>query len=251
MGARDAVRRDLNIGKQIRDFDLVFADGHCEPLEVTIHAHGAILQTRDRLDRLTGGLRANVRRVWLIPVPRVAPSGAPYDVRRCERELPRIIESLEAASVYDFDADESAWSGPRQEEAHGLHSLEIHRATSVPASSNVEPGIYFTTIAGGVAYPAQITAAVEAEAADLGNQRKLDACRESPRRHLFVILTLSSVDHAYWALLNVLEGKSGMPPLPTLPQAVTTVWAATESGGVFVTPPEAWQTFEASSDLHA
>jgi hypothetical protein len=100
-----------------------------------------------------------------------------------------------------------------------------------------------------VVRPDAVTAAVVEEASNAGNQRKLAACAEAARRHLFVVLTFESADNALWALVNILDGKTGFPPLPVLPEAITTVWAAHLSGGVFVTPPNPWQTFTPTREL--
>jgi hypothetical protein len=244
-------RRDRNTGEQIRDFDLRFADGHEEPLEVTIHADAAIVQTKDRVARREWRLTAAVRRLWLVPLPPLDETGASYDIRRCERELLPIIERLDAANVTDLDADISRWTGPFREDAIHLLRLGIHRVSSVAPPPGVEPHVMLGVFGGGAVPRDAITAAVEEEAREEGNQRKLAASGHAPRRHLFVVLTLSSTDHAGWALLNLMDGKMALPPLPTLPAAITTVWAATREGGAFVTPPNEWMIFRPSPEFRA
>jgi hypothetical protein len=244
-------RRDLNTGRQIRDFDLRFADGHEEPLEVTLHADAAILRTKDRIARRQWQLPAAVRHDWFVPVPPLDEAGAAYDVRLCERELPPIIERLDAANVTEFDADMSRWSGPFREEARRLLRLGIHRVASAAPPPGQEPHVMLGVFGGGAAPRTAITAAVEEEARDEGNQRKLAACGQAARRHLFVVFTLSTTDGAGWALLNLIDSKTELPPLPTLPAAITTVWAATREGGVFVTPPDEWRIFRPSPKLRA
>ena len=49
-GASRWERRDQG-GVQMRDDDVVFADGHEEPLEVTLNAEKGVVQTWARLDR--------------------------------------------------------------------------------------------------------------------------------------------------------------------------------------------------------
>jgi hypothetical protein len=248
LSASEVCRRDDGkSGQQVRDFDLVFADGHAEPLEVTVHAETAILQGKDRIEKRRC-LTANIARVWSVGVPYVKASPAgesvAYDVRRCERELPGIIERLEHAGVFDLDADSARWLGPCQDEALCLLQLGIRRVASyLPTDPGDKPMIVLRGSSGGAVHAGEITAAVEQEAADRGNQDKLAVCKDSLRRHLFVVLTLSSDDHAFWALLKILEDKMDLPPQPTLPDAITTVWAGIGSGAVFVTPPEAWQIF--------
>jgi hypothetical protein len=250
LSASEVVRLDDgNIGQQVRDFDLVFADGHTEPLEVTVHAETAIVQGQARIRQRDDGLKANIARVWLVSVPYVEVSPATgertaYDVRRCERELPGIIERLEHADVPDLDADRARWTGPCQDEAMRLLQLGIHRMSSyLPSDPDDEPKILLGGSSGGAVQAGEITAAVEEEAADPGNQAKLAVCKDAPRRHLFVVLTLSSDDHAFWALLSILDGRMELPPEPRLPDAITTVWAGSQSGAVFVTPPNPWQIF--------
>jgi hypothetical protein len=52
---------------------------------------------------------------------------------------------------------------------------------------------------------------------------------------------------AYAALTDVLDGKVyGDLPIPSLPAAITTVWAATPDQGIYVTPPGKWKTFGAA-----
>jgi hypothetical protein len=48
---------------------------------------------------------------------------------------------------------------------------------------------------------------------------------------------------AYVALLDLLEGDEEMPRIPTLPQPITTAWAAADSGAIYVTPPTDWTLF--------
>jgi hypothetical protein len=80
--------------------------------------------------------------------------------------------------------------------------------------------------------------------ADDGNQKKLAARPEAPRRHLFVVLTLASEELEYVALLGVSDGSiEEMPPVPTLPPSITAVWAGTMERRIYVTPPGEWQGF--------
>ena len=47
----------------------------------------------------------------------------------------------------------------------------------------------------------------------------------------------------WWALLDVVERALSYPPIPTLPEEVSTVWAGTGSGAIYVTPPDPWVLF--------
>jgi hypothetical protein len=249
-------RRDMNTGEQIRDFDLIFADGHAEPLEVTIHADEVIVRTMGRLKRGPRELKADVANLWMVSHSRfqVDPTGAnvPYDLRACERDLPGIIERLERAGVTRFFTSDLrwGWANPFKEDAQRLLELGITSGTSVTPNPDNPPGIILSATYGGSVDRGVITAAVEEEASDRGNQKKLAACADARRRHLFVVLTNASPEGgALWALMHVLDGKIGLPPLPVLPEAITTVWAAGLTGGIFVTPPSQWQSFRPSPEL--
>jgi hypothetical protein len=106
-----------------------------------------------------------------------------------------------------------------------------------------EPGIVIHLSRGGIVETEAITEAIENAAGDDGIQAKLAACREAPRRHLFVVITSASEDLAYPALLDVMSGERDPPRLPSLPNAVTTAWVGTGFGGIYVTPPGDWQRF--------
>jgi hypothetical protein len=103
-------RCDTNTGEQIRDFDLIFADDHPEPLEVTIHADEVIVRTMGRLRRGPRELKGDVANLWMVSHSRfqVDPTGAnvPYDLRACEQDLPGIIERLERAGVTRFSTSD-------------------------------------------------------------------------------------------------------------------------------------------------
>jgi hypothetical protein len=83
------------------------------------------------------------------------------------------------------------------------------------------------------------------QAAKADNQAKLAACLNAPRRHLYVGLTSAGEPEgmAWWALLDVLERGGEMPPIPALPEAITTVWAGTGTGAIWVTPPGPWHLY--------
>src|SRR2546423_3336016 len=87
LGAK-AQRRDTGRRNGMRDFDLVFDDGHCEPLEVTQHAHEPTRQTFARLRE--GAFDANeLDHVWMVWIREYWPGAdgvdEPYDVVRCRR----------------------------------------------------------------------------------------------------------------------------------------------------------------------
>jgi hypothetical protein len=140
-------RRDTNTGESIRDFDLLFADGHSEPLEVTVHAETASLQSKARLDqRSSWELEADISSVWAIGLPPFQTdregSNVPYDVVACERDLPRIVERFERAGIHEFHTDTLRWSGPWMEEARQLLALGIrHGASYLPTHADDKPRV--------------------------------------------------------------------------------------------------------------
>lgn len=85
LGAVRAVVRDTgNAGDRICDFDIEFADGHTEPLEVTSNADSQVMQARARTDG-QNWVPAAVDRVWAVmepkPIPMRAARGAPRPAR--------------------------------------------------------------------------------------------------------------------------------------------------------------------------
>jgi hypothetical protein len=62
------------------------------------------------------------------------------------------------------------------------------------------------------------------------------------------MLTSATETLEWIALHGVLDGTHSVPPLPTLPEAITTIWAGMMDRGIYVTPPGDWQTFGGSSD---
>ena len=157
------------------------------------------------------------------------------------------LQELERLGIYEF----STWQlwfheslGPSAKQL-SRYGVEHGSSIEVPPEHSDIPRLRLAAVRGGVVDPILITRAVEAQAAKSDNQAKLEVC-SAPRRHLYVGLT--SAGHAqgmaWWALVELLEGRElGMPPTPVLPEAITTVWAGTGSGAIFVTPPDPWVMF--------
>jgi hypothetical protein len=61
------ISRDVG-GTQLRDFDLLFADGHAEPLEITEASIRSIRNTAGRLERKDREA-ASLRRDWQVEMP--------------------------------------------------------------------------------------------------------------------------------------------------------------------------------------
>ncbi len=252
LGALRWKLRDMGGGIQMRDFDLIFEDGHEEPLEVTTSADPNVMNTMNRMEG-NNRIKADVRRTWMVSSMRytstdTAGKKTAFDRRRAVELLVPLIEQLDREGYERFDTTALAYSfgNPHQPVARELfESFRIFGCNSyVPSAPENEPAIWLH-VGGGGSYGADsVTAAVEKAAADEGNQKKLAACAKAPRGHLFVVLTLASEELEYVALLGVLDGSiEQMPPVPTLPASITTVWAGTMERGIYVTPPGEWQRF--------
>jgi len=251
LGALQWKSRDMRDGTQMRDFDVMFADGHAEPLEVTTSADPNVMNTMNRMEG-KNRITANVRRSWLVSAHTYtsrdsAGNKMAFDRRRAEELLVPLIEQLERDGHTEIDTTKLAYAfgHPYQPVARELfEDLRIFACRSyAPSDPENEPAIWLH-VGGGGSYGADsVTAALEKVAADEGNQTKLAACPEAPRRHLFVVLTTASEELEYVALLGVLDRSLDMPPIPTLPASITTVWAGTLERGIYVTPPDDWRVF--------
>jgi hypothetical protein len=76
LGAATWVLRDTpGLGIQMRDYDVIFADGHCEPLEVTTDADRNVLNTRARMEG-NDRIAHPGKRVWAVSVPNTSTDAA-------------------------------------------------------------------------------------------------------------------------------------------------------------------------------
>lgn len=253
LGARRWIRRDLG-GIQMRDFDIEFRDGRQEPLEVTLDAEAGVVQTWERIERQQFD-PVELQRRWLIgPEFQTDERGRAVvmDVAHVRRELESILLELERAGFESFDTSRLMYGPTRRPElGRRLMALGVHHGFSSQADPNDEtPMLWISTGLGGIVDPVSITESVERLADLADNQRKLAARPDAPRRHLFVHLGASH-GLAAFALLNVVEQKQPLPPVPELPDAITTVWAGVGSHVLFVTPPQEWQiAFDAGREAH-
>ena len=253
LGALRAEPRDSG-GEQMRDFDIVFEDGHEEPLEITLDAQREVVQTWERLDR-ANELEADLERYWMISPKFYDKEGRGFvlDVKAVRAVLVPFLQELERLEIYEFWTWElwghpSVGSTARQVSSYGV---EHGSSIEVPPEHSDVPRLHLAAIRGGAIGASLITNAVEAQAAKADNQAKLAACPDAGRRHLYVGLTSAGEPEgmAWWALLDVLERGGEMPPIPALPEAITTVWAGTGSGAIYVTPPDAWVMYRVESPV--
>jgi hypothetical protein len=254
--ARWELRDTGKLGIQMRDFDIVFADGHEEPLEVTASADPMVLNTMHRMEG-KNRIPASVRRSWLASAPFTSTDAAgtktAFDRRRCVAVLVPFVERLDRDGHERFDTTRLAYAfgSPYQPEALELFELGIWGGSSYePSDPDDKPAIWLQVGSGGSYGASSVTQALQRAAAEEDNQKKLAACPRASRRHLFVMLTSATEDLSWVALIGVLDGTHPLPPAPTLPEAITTVWAGMPDRGIYITPPGDWQTFGGSPDLN-
>jgi hypothetical protein len=119
------------LGIQMRDYDVIFADRHCEPLEVTTDADRNVLNTMARMEG-NHRIAHSGERVWAVSVPNMSTDAAgkktAFDVRACVELLVPFIEALERGGHERFDTGMLAYDSgsPCQREAHGLLALGVN-----------------------------------------------------------------------------------------------------------------------------
>jgi hypothetical protein len=177
---------------------------------------------------------------------------SPFGRKRVAALLVPLIEQLEQEDEDSFAVVGLAWptlSGAPQHHrrvALALHALGIVQGASITQTHLDRSGISVHLSGGGARGPATITTVLEEIAGLDDNVAKLEARCDAVRRHLFVVLSgRGASDMAGWALQNFLDGWvwDDEPPLPNLPEAITTIWAGNRTGGIYSTPPESWRRF--------
>ena len=244
LGAR-AERRDFG-GQQLRDFDLRFPDGHVEPLEVTRHFDQAATETWERLERADREA-PTLARAWTLDIPsRQQTAGGKieaYGVREFLRDAEPALHQLEAAGYERFDFG----AGARDPSVAAACDTLLRLGVQFGVSHRVPPGtpgrISAVASVGGITDPNRVAEAIEAEAADAGNQTKLREPVSAPRRHLFVVFDPSS-GSAFNAVDRGMLGR-----LPVLPASITTVWAFARHRVFVTSPPERWHEHAVPDDV--
>jgi hypothetical protein len=236
LGAK-AKRRDVG-GSQMRDFDLIFPDGHVEPLEVTRHFDRAATETWERLAQANCEARS-LSRVWTVDIPskmrNVSGGTGPYPVREFLRDAEPALRQLEEAGYDRFELGMSSQDPSVASADRALARLGVQTGLSRELLPGERGRINGVAPVGGLTDPGSIAEAIEAEASDLGNRAKLRKPATAPRRHLFVVFDSSS-GSAFNALDRGMLGR-----LPNLPEPITTAWALARHRVFFTSPPEPWQ----------
>jgi hypothetical protein len=250
LGAVRWERRDTGkLGIQIRDFDVLFADGHEEPLEVTTSADPLVLNTMARMDG-TNRVAASVSRSWIVRAPYTWTDASnarrPFDRRRCIELLVPFIEQLDRrgpGTVRHDDARLRVSQPPPERRARTIRARDPARLVARVFPRRGRTGDRTRCGRWRDLRRNDRHASPRSSRERQGNQAKLAERSEVTRRHLFVVLTSASETLEYVALLGVLDGLLEPPPIPTLPEAITTIWAGTAGRGIYATPPEGWETF--------
>jgi hypothetical protein len=214
------VRRDDGTASGVRDFDLIFGDGHAEPLEVT----------QATLPELNSAIAAHEsRRMQLVQVPGLSQqwhvfssSDTPFKDVTATR-LARMLAPLEASAVDKFILPGNAPSLPKA----SVQEAQALRLIAAFAHSGQQGRVVLTRPSddrewiGAFENPGQYAlAAAEELAGKADNQRKL-AVRGHADSHLFI--WIDERNFLPWADL-----RSNLPnKAPTLPAEITNVWLAT------------------------
>jgi len=211
----DVVDRDVDGAQSTRDFDLVVESTVIHAVEVTSVQLPAARATRAGIERLRAkdlGLTAT----WDVYLHEEAPT------RPIERDAPRLLNLLYGNGVAEFD-DLSPPAEPMLAAAvEELASLHIPKGR---ASTRPPFRIHAGGFGSGSLDPANLTRALEAEAAKDDNRRKLADAPAGATRHLFVWLHDSD-----WYVSSLLRDPISTPPAPLLPAEVDVVWAAVGEG---------------------
>lgn len=240
LGAR-FVSRDVG-GTQLRDFDLLFADGHVEPLEITEASIRSIRNTAGRLERKDREA-TSLRRDWQVEMPsrELIPSGkeVAYDVDQLLRKGESLLAVVEAEGRTSFDLGRELYSTREGSELRrafeGLLALGVTMGLSSEPppgqTARITPGMTYCS----TAYGATLADIVVGEAEDPGNRAKLAEPPNAPARHLCVVMD-PSVGRAY---IGLRDGRPGEAP-SALPPPVTTVWGLADYQAAWMTPPGSW-----------
>lgn len=230
------------------DFDLVYPDNRRpEPLEVTEHSDEAFLNTFARIEeerRLRG---VNVALRWMVSVPPTHKARA-TDIREIKTILRTLIPRLETDGVNSFYPSQLAYAdGPYEAEARALFELGVNTCHGSSPVSGREGSVELALSFGSFLNPTVIAEIAEAAASALDNRGKLNV-PWAKRRHLAIVLTGATEDMATSTLRDCLLGESELPPMPKLPEEITTAWVMSPDGAMWITPPDdPWRRYNAGA----
>jgi hypothetical protein len=174
------IRRDIPPAQKTRDFDLVFADGSLEPLEVTRCADEQALETWDRIG--PGVLAApSLRRRWVLSVPPSVPVSdtkrVAYDVRLFKRKIEPALGALEAAGYERIEYGSLQRDARRDANLAAafaaLLQLRVQDGLSRALPEGKTGHISFQAAVGGITLPDLIAIGVERVAGEADNRAKV------------------------------------------------------------------------------
>lgn len=211
----EIVDRDIDGAQNTRDFDLVVDDTVVHAVEVTSVQLPAARATRAGIERLRQK-DLDLTASWDVYIHEEAPT------RPIERNAPRLLNRLHANGVLEFDDLNPPVDAALAAVVHELASLHVPKGyASESAPFRLHAGGY----GSGSVDPANVTRALEAEAAKSDNRRKLANAPAGAMRHLFVWL-----HDSHWYVSSLLRDPISTPPAPLLPDEVDVVWAAVGDG---------------------
>lgn len=216
----DVVDRDVDGAQNTRDFDLLIDNVVVHAVEVTSVQLSTARATRSGIERLREkdlGLTAT----WSVYVHEEAP------IRPIEKKAPRLLNLLYASGVTEFDALNPPTDRDLAYAVDELASIHLPKGrASRAAPFRINAGGF----GSGSVDPANVTHAIEAEAAKDDNRRKLASAPAGASRHLFVWL-----HDSHWYVSSLLRNPISTPPAPLLPPEIDIVWAAVGEGRHVVT----------------
>lgn len=237
----------------MRDFDLVFPDGHTDALEVCTFTEGDAEAQESAFDGNRRLVTWTVSRVWWVYVP---PRG--LDIRdfisgRTWSRIETAVAALDDHGYERFNHAE-AWSlvfrpgtpPAVAAAAKDLVDIGVQFASSLEVREEGVPYIELMVTSAGYIDPGRVNAAVE-DRADPGNMAKLRAATTATARHLFVPITLRA-PLTFGATRHML----GTPP-PNVPSDLARVWVmgSPDHDVLFVEPPGPWQSAPFSPRAHS
>lgn len=230
-------RRDLG-GHQVHDFDLEFGDGALEALEVCSFTDSTVREQWQILGQLDE-VASHLMSTWTISIVRGT------RVKRLPEKAEPHLATLERHGESTFDAGEHyrlATSGAPADlvaASAALIGLGVRDAVRAPEIVGDAARVVIAAGTGGVATSAVISRVVQKVASKRDNRLKLQAARESRRRHILVPIDPSA--GAVWSAAR--EVPAGEPP--HLPASVTVAWVIGANGRTLrVEQPGSWEAVE-------
>lgn len=219
LGAIAIEKIDTGKANGVRDFDLIFADGRREALEVTSTKSARLNRKMETFLAKRKFDVSHLAHGWTVEIrPAV---DEPVNLRYLEERLPQLLAEAEHSDVDKIvDCNHRHGDGDL---ASRLDSIGVQSIFKVPYEHHF-PDVVRVRIGYGGAYSDHdLTEAVQPEICDKGNRRKLEESGH-PARHLWVWV-LNSAMGANAAIFS--PDPKGLGP--ELHREVTHVWAAAYS----------------------